>query len=811
METLNPDTLAFLTSYSFAIPQGGDRVYKEECNYCFNDQECENGLYVCLSSLYGVCKSHLGLLVRKKGKTVFLNITKVVKKITKADDEPPAEKRPTKMAIGVEGGFDVDKPKVEYETITSLIITDTAGNIQARIPLPDASLPLNVQLSIAAVIAHQGACLQDSIAAWEDKRIVSKHAHNLQQLDNGVKIAPNGWKCALCDLTSNLWLNLTDGTILCGRRYFDGSGGNNHAVEYYEQTKYPLAVKLGTITAEGGDVYSYDEDDMVEDPNLKQHLLHFGINIALLEKTEKTMTELEIEANLSLKSEWDTIQEAGKKLKPLYGPGYTGMINLGNSCYLNSIMQILFSMDNFQSKYVARSNEIFDRENGDPTRCFNVQMAKLGTGLHSGLYSAKISEDEVESKGVRPQTFKALIGRGHPEFSTNHQQDAQEFFLHFLELLEKNEKEDQIHLKDNFTFQFEDRVECTSSHHVAYKKREDLILSLPIPLDKATNIAEYENFEIRCKEAEERKERIPPEDNVRLIVPMSACIEAFSSTETVEQFYSSAIKSKTTALKRTRFATFPDYLVIQLRKFTVSEDWTPKKLDVCVEMEDVLDLSGLRGTGLQANETLLVDEEESGEQSAPVFNEEYIAQLVDIGFPLEACKKAVHFTNNQGVEPAMNWIFEHSQDADFADPLQLPKTSSSSSGPQTVECDVENVKMLVSMGFTEEQAKKALKKNNNNLESAAEFLLTRIGDLDAMEVDNENDASSTSEKKYHDGEGKYKLIAFSSHMGTSTSCGHYVCHIIKDDRWVIFNDRKVAESETPPKGLGYIYFYKRIS
>lgn len=25
-----------------------------------------------------------------------------------------------------------------------------------------------------------------------------------------------------CDLTTNLWLNLTDGTILCGRKYFDG-------------------------------------------------------------------------------------------------------------------------------------------------------------------------------------------------------------------------------------------------------------------------------------------------------------------------------------------------------------------------------------------------------------------------------------------------------------------------------------------------------------------------------------------------------------------------------------------------------------
>lgn len=42
------------------------------------------------------------------------------------------------------------------------------------------------------------------------------------------------------------------------------------------------------------------------------------------------MTELEIEANLSLKAEWDAIQESGKKLVPLFGAGYTGMINLGN-------------------------------------------------------------------------------------------------------------------------------------------------------------------------------------------------------------------------------------------------------------------------------------------------------------------------------------------------------------------------------------------------------------------------------------------------------------------------------------------------
>jgi uncharacterized UBP type Zn finger protein len=26
----------------------------------------------------------------------------------------------------------------------------------------------------------------------------------------------------MCDKTDNLWLNLTDGSILCGRKYFDG-------------------------------------------------------------------------------------------------------------------------------------------------------------------------------------------------------------------------------------------------------------------------------------------------------------------------------------------------------------------------------------------------------------------------------------------------------------------------------------------------------------------------------------------------------------------------------------------------------------
>lgn len=61
----------------------------------------------------------------------------------------------------------------------------------------------------------------------------------------------SGWKCQKCEMRENLWLNLTDGAVLCGKWFFDGSGGNGHALEHYRETNYPLAVKLDTITPDG--------------------------------------------------------------------------------------------------------------------------------------------------------------------------------------------------------------------------------------------------------------------------------------------------------------------------------------------------------------------------------------------------------------------------------------------------------------------------------------------------------------------------------------------------------------------------------
>lgn len=120
--------------------------------------------------------------------------------------------------------------------------------------------------------------------------------------------------------------------------------------------------------------------------------------------------------------------------------------------------------------------------------------------------------------------------------------------------------------------------------------------------------------------------------------------------------------------------------------------------------------------------------------------------------------------------------------------------------------------MIISMGFTISQATKALKATDNNTERAVDYIFSHQDELDMEDVqESEAPASSAQQNRnYRDGEGKYRLRAFISHMGSSSQVGHYVCHILKDNQWVIFNDNKVALSQAPPKELGYLYLYERI-
>uniref|UniRef100_A0A674CWV4 Ubiquitin carboxyl-terminal hydrolase n=1 Tax=Salmo trutta TaxID=8032 RepID=A0A674CWV4_SALTR len=761
------------------VPRPGDRVHKDECALSFSSPESEGGLYVCMNSFLGFGSQYVDRHHTRSGQRAYLHIS-----------------RTRKAPVRIEGGFNVEQEQYEEEVKVVLFPDRQQVTSDDLATMPDV-VRERVSLAMAGLMSADSVSHTLQVQQWDGElRAESRHAVELKQLNNGTKIPPSGWRCEVCDLQENLWMNLSDGRVFCGRRYFDGSGGNNHALLHFQQTGHPLAVKLGTITPDGADVYSYDEDDMVLDPKLPEHLSHFGIDMMTMEKTEHTMTELEIAVNQRV-GEWEVIQESGATLRPLSGPGLTGMKNLGNSCYLNSVMQVLFTVPDFQSKSVT---------------------AKLGYGLLSGEYSKPApdpgegsepsSEPRGDQVGIAARMFKALVGRGHPEFSTNRQQDAQEFLLHFINMVERNCRSG-VNPSEAFRFLVEERIVCQQSQKAKYTQRVDYILQLPVPMDQATNTASLNN-----------------------------------EPETLTDFWSSAAQAKTTATKTTRFASFPDHMVIQVKKFTFGQDWVPKKLDVSIDVPDTLDLTALRGTGQQPGEELLPEvappplmtpdvevkgilgshgnEEDDSLYSpllSPVLDDSTLSQLCEMGFPLEACRKAVYYTGNTGIDAAMNWVMGHMDDPDFSAPLVLPGTSSAPGTTPTESFSEEHLATIVSMGFSRDQATRALRATSNVLERAVDWIFSHLDDLESMEVSEGGRSAAESEgsrepppgPKVRDGPGKYELFAFISHMGTSTMCGHYVCHIKKDQQWVIFNDQKVCASEKPPKDLGYLYFYRRVT
>ncbi|KAK3040286.1 hypothetical protein RJ639_028201 [Escallonia herrerae] len=758
------------------IPEPTNRIYKQECCITFDTPQSEGGLFVDMNTFLAFGKDCVEWNFQKTGNPVYLHI----KQTKKAVPEDRPSKKPTLLAIGMEGGFDNNEP--EYEETYSIVILP----IYATFPFPSVELPEKVRLAADAILLAEGAERKEQVASWTaDKKKISEYALTLQQIDNGVVVPPSGWKCAKCDKTENLWLNLTDRMILCGRKNWDGSGGNNHAIEYFNETGYPLAVKLGTITAdlEGADVFSYPEDESVLDPLLPQHLAYFGIDFSSLQKTEMTTAERELDQNTNF--DWNRIQESGEQVEPLFGPGYTGLINLGNRYYINQSLKTAF-----------------DFAPADPTVDLNMQLTKLAYGLLSGKYSIPNAEKQ---EGIPPRMFKAVIAASHPEFSTMRQQDALEFFLHFIDQVERTSGgKPEMDPSRSFKFGIEERLECPSGK-VAYNRRHDYILSLNVPVHKATNKEEIEDFERMKAEKKAEGTEVFADEILRPRVRLMDCLDSFSAQEEVHDFYSTALKAKTTAIKTAGLTSFPDYMVFHMRKFVMEEGWVPKKLDVYIDVPDIIDISNMRSKGHQPGEELLPEAapESEAEPNKVLADEDIVCQLVSMGFNYLHCQKAAINTSNAGVEEAMNWLLSHMDDPDIDAPISLEVQS------DEVLVDPSKVDTLVSFGFEEEIARKALKASGGDIEKATDWIFSSNAS-GPSDMDATSSTTAGVDDTLPDGRGRYRLIGLVSHIGTSTQCGHYVAHIYKDGRWVIYNDEKVGLSKNPPKDMGYLYFFERL-
>lgn len=99
------------------VPAFGDRVRKTECVLSFDTPESPAGLFVSLKDFQGYGADFVQLNSDRTGSKLYLNIKWT--KIPKPAPSPEEAAAPTKLAIGVEGGFDSGEERFEYEKVVS--------------------------------------------------------------------------------------------------------------------------------------------------------------------------------------------------------------------------------------------------------------------------------------------------------------------------------------------------------------------------------------------------------------------------------------------------------------------------------------------------------------------------------------------------------------------------------------------------------------------------------------------------------------------------------------------------------------------
>ncbi|KAL9037760.1 MAG: hypothetical protein Q9214_005556, partial [Letrouitia sp. 1 TL-2023] len=494
---------------------------------------------------------------------------------------------------------------------------------------------------------------------------------------------------------------------------------------------------------------------------------HWGINIAEREKTEKSLTEMQIEQNL--KWEFSMTSEDGKELTPIFGKGFTGLKNLGNSCYLASILQCLFAMPEFANRYFLPQDP--PPSASKPAEDLETQLRKVADGLLSGRYSIPdtdviASEDSPyipHQKGLAPSMLKHLVGRGHEEFSTMRQQDAFELLLHLFKLVTRSPHignlQDPI---NSFRFVMEQRLQCISCNRVRYSTEEQENISVPVPVRRKLRVVNDNETD-----GNKSKDEFEP-------VTLKECLDIFTGAEEVELTCPSC-ESKAGFTKRSLFKTFPTVLAVNARRFELI-NWVPTKLDVPVVVGDEpFDLGMYKSAGQQDGEELLPDDAQAATSFIP--NQAALSELEVMGFPHVRCEKALHATGNIDADAAMNWILAHMDDPDVDTPVNLGGTSSSTINA-TRSVNPESVEMLVAMGISAPQARKALKETSGDMERAVDWVFSHPddqGDFEGELTLQDKNGAPRDDRRSLAGSAelpaRFKLQSIVCHKGASIHAG----------------------------------------
>ncbi|XP_041274783.1 ubiquitin carboxyl-terminal hydrolase 8 isoform X1 [Onychostruthus taczanowskii] len=276
-----------------------------------------------------------------------------------------------------------------------------------------------------------------------------------------------------------------------------------------------------------------------------------------------------------------------RNLNPVFGgsgPALTGLRNLGNTCYMNSILQCLcnaphlaeyFNRNLYQAD-INRSN--FLGHKGEVAEEFGVIMKALWAGQY---------------KYISPKDFKITIGKINDQFAGYSQQDSQELLLFLMDGL--HEDLNKADNRKRYKEENNDHLDDSSAAEIAWHKHKQLNESIIVALFQG----QFKST-VQCLTCHKRSRTF--EAFMYLSLPLASsskctlqeCLRLFSKEEKLtdnNRFYCSHCKTRRDSLKKIEIWKLPPVLLVHLKRFSYDGRWK-QKLQTSVDFPlETLDLS----------------------------------------------------------------------------------------------------------------------------------------------------------------------------------------------------------------------------
>lgn len=236
--------------------------------------------------------------------------------------------------------------------------------------------------------------------------------------------------------------------------------------------------------------------------------------------------------------------------------GLVGLVNLGNTCFMNSILQCLSNNLKLTEYFLQDEFKKEDPENHHQKRP-EYQLVLCYANLLKNIW------DGSGCTVLKPRSFKTAIGKLERKYDTGTQQDSHEFLIHLLEFIHKGiAYEIEVGIKGEILKECDKMmVDCINSWSNYFGKEYSIIIDLY-----------YGMFinQIRCLSCTGSTVGYEPFSCLSLEVvnksKLEECLHSYFSEHDI-QYKCEKCNHEGLNKRETNYWTLPNFITINLKRF----------------------------------------------------------------------------------------------------------------------------------------------------------------------------------------------------------------------------------------------------